>query len=100
MIAGYGASARSSTLLNFCGINSSLISMIADQSPLKQKLFTAGTHIPINSPEKVLEQNPKYILILAWNFANEIIETLKTKFNYHGGVIIPLPNTPRVKKIL
>lgn len=95
---GYGASARSSTLLNFCGINSKLISMIADQSPLKHKLFTAGTHILINSPEKALEHNPKYVLILAWNFTNEIIEVLKTKFNYRGGVIIPLPKAPYFKK--
>jgi 2-polyprenyl-3-methyl-5-hydroxy-6-metoxy-1,4-benzoquinol methylase len=100
MIAGYGASARSSTLLNFCGIDSNLISIIADQNPLKQKLFTAGTHIPIESPEVVMAQNPKYILILAWNFTKEIIENLKNKFNYKGGIIVPLPNTPYFKEII
>jgi len=100
MIAGYGASARSSTLLNFCGINSNLISIIADQNPLKQKRFTAGSHIPIDSPEVVMNKNPKYILILAWNFAKEIMENLKNKFNYRGGVIIPLPNSPSFKKTI
>lgn len=98
MIAGYGASARSSTLLNFCGINSKHLLMIADQNPLKQNLFTAGTHIQIKSPEEVMRQNPKYVLILAWNFAEEIIKNLKNKFNYKGGVIIPLPSTPYLKK--
>lgn len=100
MIAGYGASARSSTLLNFCGINSNLISVIADQNPLKQKCFTAGSHIPIDSPEVMMSQNPKYILILAWNFANEIIKNLKNKFNYKGKVIVPLPNTPHLQKTI
>ncbi len=100
IIAGYGASARSSTLLNFCKVDSKLISIIADQNSLKQKHFTAGSRIPIDSPERVLEQNPKYILILAWNFANEITKTLKNKFNYKGSIIIPLPNTPYLKKII
>jgi len=96
LVAGYGASARSSTLLNFCSINSETISVIADQNPLKQKLFTAGSHIEIDSPEAVVSQNPRYILILAWNFADEMIENLKNKFNYRGGIIIPLPNTPYI----
>jgi hypothetical protein len=99
MIVGYGASARSSTLLNFCGIDSGLISVIADQNSLKQKLFTAGTHIPIDSPGAVMAKNPKCILILAWNFAKEIIDNLKDKFNYQGKVIIPLPNEPVLKEI-
>lgn len=100
MVAGYGASARSSTLLNFCRINSNLISIIADQNPLKQKRFTAGSHIPIDSPEVVMNRNPRFVLILAWNFANEIIENLKNKFNYKGGIIVPLPNKPYLKKII
>jgi len=98
MIVGYGASARSSTLLNFCGIDSNIISIIADQNPLKQNLFTAGTHIQIKRPEEIMRQNPKYILILAWNFADEIIKILKNKFNYRGSVIIPLPNDPFIKE--
>lgn len=99
-IVGYGASARSSTLLNFCGIDSRFLSMVADQNPLKQKLFTAGTRIPIDSPEIVMSQNPKYVLILAWNFANEIIGNLKNNFNYQGKAIIPLPDEPYFKKII
>ncbi len=99
-IVGYGASARSSTLLNCCGIDSGLISMIADENPLKQKLFTAGTHIPIDAPEAVMRMKPDYVFILAWNFAQEIMDNLKNKFNYNGGVIIPLPHEPRLKETI
>jgi len=99
IIVGYGASARSSTLLNFCGIDTKFISMIADQNPLKQGFYTAGTHITIDSPENVMEKNPDYVFILAWNFVGEIIDILKTIFNYTGKCIIPLPNNPKILRI-
>lgn len=99
-IVGYGASARSSTMLNFCGIDSKMISVIADRSPLKHNLYTAGTHILIQSPETVMGRRPKVILILAWNFAKEIIEYLKKEFQFRGRYIIPLPETPRIKKTI
>lgn len=98
-IVGYGASARSSTLLNFCGIDTRFISMIADQNSLKHKKYTAGTHIPIDSPEKVMEKNPDCVFILAWNFADEIIDILRGRFNYTGKCIIPLPNNPKTLRI-
>ncbi|MGD0576781.1 MAG: class I SAM-dependent methyltransferase, partial [Candidatus Staskawiczbacteria bacterium] len=96
IIAGYGASARSSTLLNFAKINSDIISVIADQNPLKKGRFTAGTHIPIVSPEEMIKKNPDTIVILAWNFADEISDTLRNKFNYKGRILIPLPNAPKI----
>jgi len=95
-IVGYGASARSSTLLNFCGIDNKFISMIADQNPLKQGFYTAGTHIQVDRPEKIMEKKPDYVFILAWNFADEIIDILKRRFNYTGKCIIPLPNSPKI----
>lgn len=98
-IVGYGASARSSTLLNFCGIDSKYLPLIADQNPLKHNLFTAGTHIAIKDPKEVLSEKPKYILILAWNFAKEITKILTDKFNYQGKVIIPLPEKVSIKKV-
>jgi SAM-dependent methyltransferase len=98
-IAAYGASARSSTLLNFCNIGHKSIFAVADQNPLKQGRYTAGTNIPILHPDEVLSKNPDCILILAWNFADEIIQILKTKYHYCGTVIIPLPNMPRVQNI-
>ena len=98
-IVGYGASARSSTLLNFCGIDRRFISVIADQNPLKQGLYTAGTHIPIANPEEVMKDNPKCVLILAWNFGDEIMSILRDKFNFQGQCILPLPNNPRVVSV-
>lgn len=95
-VAGYGASARSSTLLNFCGIDTRFVAMIADQNPFKNKHYTAGTHIPIDSPEEIMKNNPEYVLILAWNFSDEIIRILRDRFDYTGKCVLPLPNNPRI----
>ena len=83
-------------MLNFCGIDSRLITAIIDMNPLKRGLFTAGTHIPIESPENIFKRNPKLIVILGWNFAEEIMTIAKNKFGYKGGYIIPLPGEPRL----
>lgn len=97
-IIGYGASARSSTLLNFCRIDRSLVPVIIDKNPLKQGWYTAGTHIPIESPEKVFaSKNLSHILLLAWNFEQEIKEYLEQVFRFRGSFIIPLPGMPRVE---
>lgn len=96
MIVGYGASARSSTLLNYCGINSTYISVIADQNRLKQGLYTAGSHILIQSPDNVMKKHPDIVVLLAWNFGLEIITSLHNNYNYKGMYLIPLPNNPKV----
>lgn len=96
-IVGWGASARSSTLLNFCGIDARTVSCIADRNPLKQKLFTAGTRIPIENPDSVMSRNPTSVFLLAWNFADEIMENLETEYHYRGSYLIPLPRTPRIQ---
>jgi hypothetical protein len=96
LVVGWGASARSSTMLNFCGIDYHLVSMIADQSSLKQGLYTAGTHIPIFCPDDVMRRGPKTMLILAWNFNKEIIDNLRKKYGFNGKCILPLPNSPKV----
>lgn len=95
-IVGYGASARSGTLLNFCGLNRRDIPVIADQNPLKHNRVTAGTHIPVKSPQEVFRRQPSIVVILAWNFADEIISLLKRKFHFKGRGVIPLPYRPRV----
>ena len=90
-IAAYGAPAKGNTLLNFCQIGTEYISYVVDDNPLKIGLYTPGMHIPVVSSKNLEEQKPDYILILAWNFAKEIME--KTKKLEDGGVkfIIPLP---------
>jgi hypothetical protein len=98
-IIGYGASARSSTLLNFCEINHNHLACIGDGNPLKQGKFTAGTDIPIVSPDISFAEKPDSVLLLSWNFKNEILSIMKDKFNFKGEVILPLPNEPQVIEI-
>lgn len=90
--AGYGAPAKSSTLLNFCGIGRDEIEFIIEDNPMKVGLFTPGTHIPIKSPVAIEEQKPDYILILAWNFATEILSKTTSLRDKGTKFIIPLPN--------
>ncbi len=94
-IAGYGAAAKANTMLNYCGIGSDVIEYIADKSAHKQGLYTPGTRIPVVPPEKILEDMPDYVVILAWNFADEIIGQLKDYSEKGGVFIIPIPD-PRI----
>ena len=97
-VIGYGASARSSTMLNFCGIDHNHLACVADQNALKHNRYTPGTDVLIVSPEEALKENPDTVVILAWNFKDEIIEDLKEK-GFNGSVIIPLPSTPYLLEI-
>ena len=97
-LIGYGASARSSTLLNFCGIDHRHLICIADQSPLKHDRYTPGTDVLIVSPERALAERPDTILLLAWNFKDEILKWL-SDIGFHGDVIVPLPNRPQLLRI-
>ena len=99
MVAGYGASARSSTMLNFCGIDDKILKVIADQNPLKQGKFTAGTHILIKSAKEVMAQNPQTVFILAWNFTDEVKNFLEKEFGFKGDYIIPLPREPHAETV-
>ena len=91
VIVGYGASARSSTLLNFLDLSDIKIKAIADKSEYKHGLLSPGTNIPIISPREALNYNPDIIILLAWNFKNEIIKDLREIYKWSGKVIVPLP---------
>ena len=94
-LAGYGAPAKGSTLLNFYGIGPDMLDFLADRNTLKQGRFSPGTHIPVVSPDEIAKQKPDYLLILAWNFAAEIMEQ-QEEFRAAGGqFIIPIPQ-PRI----
>jgi SAM-dependent methyltransferase len=90
-IAVYGASAKGSTLLNYFGIGRELIDFVVDRSSIKQGRFTPGTHLRIYSPEKLVEEQPDYCLLLSWNLAEEILHQ-QVRYRQSGGkFIIPIP---------
>ena len=90
-VIGYGAAAKGNTLLNYYHMGPELIEFIADLSPMKQNKFTPGTHIPVYSPKRICEAKYNYMLILAWNFADEIMKQ-QSKFKEMGGrFIFPVP---------
>lgn len=91
-IAGYGAAARGNILMNYCHIGKREIDFIVDSTPYKQGLYTPGTHIKIFPEEKLVERRPDYVLILAWNFAEEIMQKQKEYQKLGGKFIIPVPH--------
>lgn len=90
-IAVYGASAKSTTLLNYFGIGPDIVNFVVDRSTFKQNHYTPGTHLLIYPPEKLLEAQPEYVLLLAWNFADEIMEQQEEYRRQGGRFIIPIP---------
>jgi SAM-dependent methyltransferase len=90
-IAAYGATAKGSTLVNFAGIGRDTLAFVADRNPHKQGHWTPGTRLPIVPAEALLEQQPDYVLLLAWNFADEIMRQ-QAEYRRRGGrFIVPIP---------
>lgn len=92
-VVGFGASARSSTYLNFCGFTGKEISAVIDNNPIKQGLFTPGSAIPIVSFEDGLALKPASLFVLAWNFKDEILRDCRER-GYEGIYLLPFPNAP------
>jgi ubiquinone/menaquinone biosynthesis C-methylase UbiE len=95
-LAGYGASARSSTLLNYCKINNKHLNFVFDKNDMKQNLFTSGSNIQIQKPKIKIIKSTDCIIILAWNFKDEIIKFLK-KIKFCGDLVIVLPRIKIIK---
>ncbi|HMO83456.1 MAG TPA: SAM-dependent methyltransferase, partial [Lacipirellulaceae bacterium] len=94
-LAAYGAAAKGSTLLNTFGIGRDVLEFVVDRSTHKQGRYMPGVQLPIHPPAKLLEEQPDYVLLLTWNFADEILEQ-QAEFRRRGGkFIVPIP-TPRV----
>lgn len=90
-IVGYGAPAKATTLLNYCGIGTDFIDYTVDRSPYKQGRLLPGVHIPIYSPEKIMETKPDYIFVLPWNIKDEIIKQMSAIKEWGGKFIVPIP---------
>lgn len=90
-VVGYGAAAKGNTLLNYCKIGTDLLDYIVDKSPHKQGMYTPGMHIPVFGPEKLMEDHPDYVLILPWNFSDEIMKQEKRYAKSGGKFILPIP---------
>jgi hypothetical protein len=92
-VVGFGASARSSTYLNWCGFTAGDIAAVIDNNTLKHGRFTAGSRIPIVSMADGLAMRPDLIFILAWNFRDEIAGICR-KAGYRGPFLVPFPDRP------
>lgn len=90
-VVGYGAPAKATTLLNYCGVKSDMIDYTVDISPYKHGNLLPGTRIPIHPPEKILETKPDYVLIMAWNIKDEIMRNMAAVRDWGGKFVVPLP---------
>ncbi len=94
-IAAYGASAKGSTLLNYFGLGQGTLDFLVDRSTIKQGKYAPGTHLRIDAPTRLLEDKPDFVLLLTWNFADEILSQQQEYIRRGGRFILPLP-VPRI----
>ena len=95
-IGAYGAAAKGTILLNSSGIGTDLIAFVADKSPHKQGKLMPGVGIPIVGPERLLDEMPDYVLLLAWNFRDEIVREQRAYLEAGGRFIVPIPSPVEV----
>jgi SAM-dependent methyltransferase len=90
-IAAYGAAAKGSTLLNVFGIGAETLDFVVDRSTVKIGHYMPGVHLPIDPPERLLDEMPDYLVLLAWNLADEIIDQ-QAEYRRRGGrFVVPVP---------
>jgi SAM-dependent methyltransferase len=94
-IAGYGAAAKGAMLLNYCGIGRETVDFVVDRNPAKQNLDLPGVRIPVFAPDELVARRPDLVLLLTWNFADEIMAQQQEYLCGGGRFILPVP-TPRI----
>jgi hypothetical protein len=91
LVAGYGAAAKGTTLLNYAGIRPDLLSFVADTTPAKQGKFLPGCRIPVVDEDYLRAAKPAYIVILPWNWKTEIVERLAFVREWGGKFVTAVP---------
>jgi hypothetical protein len=90
-IVGYGAPGKGNTLLNYCGIRTDFIDYVVDRNPYKQGKYLPGTHIPIRSPESIAETRPDFVVIMPWNFKDEIMTQISYVRSWGAKFVVFIP---------
>ena len=90
-VVGYGAPGKGNTLLNYCGVRTDFVDFTVDRNPYKQGKFLPGTHIPIRHPDAIAAVRPDYVLILPWNFKDEIMAQMAFIRTWGGQFVVPIP---------
>lgn len=98
-VAGYGASGRANTIMQYCGITSEHLDYMIDDAPAKWGYFTPGSHIEIRSRDALVEHKPDYLLLLAWGYFNEIAEKCGSYLNDGGHLLTPLPEVRLISHV-
>jgi SAM-dependent methyltransferase len=91
-VAAYGAAAKGSTLVNYVGIGPKLVDFVADRNPHKHGLYMPGTHLEIRDPSALLDEQPDYVLLLAWNYRDEVMSQQAEYLRRGGRFIVPVPH--------
>lgn len=94
-VAAYGAAAKGAMMLNHAGLGTDLVEFVVDRNPHKHGKLMPGTHQPVRSPDALLSDRPDYVLLLAWNFRDEILAQQAEYLDAGGHFIVPVP-TPEV----
>jgi SAM-dependent methyltransferase len=90
-VVGYGAPAKGNTLLTYLNLGADKLDYICDKSPFKQGRYTPGMHIPVVPPSRLTSDRPEYVLLLAWNFQDEVLQQQTAYREMGGKFITPVP---------